>query len=58
MNQHKLDTNYSTKMKTLHRYNWIYYTWGEKTPVPPHAGNEIQSFVGMLNFISWRVSSW
>jgi len=23
-----------------------------KTPVPPNAGNEIQSFVGMLNFIS------
>ena len=21
-----------------------------KTPVPPNAGNEIQSFVGMLNF--------
>ena len=27
-----------------------------KTPVPPNAGNEIQSFVGMLNFISWGVS--
>jgi len=24
--------------------------------VPPNAGNEIQSFVGMLNFISWGVS--
>ena len=24
-----------------------------KTPVPPNAGNEIQSGVGMLNFISW-----
>ena len=23
-----------------------------KNPVPPRAGNEIQSFVGMLNFIS------
>ena len=22
----------------------------KKTPVPPNAGNEIQSFVGMLNF--------
>jgi len=22
----------------------------------PNAGNEIQLFVGMLNFISWRVS--
>ena len=27
-----------------------------KTPVPPNAGNEIQSFVRMLNFICWRVS--
>jgi len=27
-----------------------------KTPVPPIAVNEIQSFVGMLNFISWGVS--
>ena len=27
-----------------------------KTPVHPNAGNEIQSFVGMLNFISWGVS--
>ena len=27
-----------------------------KTPVPPNAGKEIQSFVGMLNFISWGVS--
>jgi len=25
----------------------------KKTPVPPNAGNEIQSYVGMLNFISW-----
>jgi len=24
----------------------------KKTPVPPKAGNEIQSFLGMLNFIS------
>jgi len=28
----------------------------KKTPVPPNAGNEIQSYVGMLNFISWWVS--
>ena len=27
-----------------------------KTAVPHNAGNEIQSFVGMLNFISWGVS--
>jgi len=27
-----------------------------KTPVPPNAGNEIQSCVGMLNLISWGVS--
>ena len=27
-----------------------------KTPVPPNARNEIQSCVGMLNFISWGVS--
>ena len=27
-----------------------------KTPVPPNAGNENQSFVEMLNFISWAVS--
>ena len=27
-----------------------------KTPVPPNARNEIQSFVGMLNFISCGVS--
>jgi len=27
-----------------------------KTPVPPDVGNEIQSFVGMLNFISWGES--
>jgi len=26
-----------------------------KTPVPPNAGNEIQSIVGKLNFISWGV---
>ena len=25
----------------------------KKTPVPPDAGCEIKSFVGMLNFISW-----
>ena len=25
-----------------------------KTTVPPNAGNEIQSFVEMLNFISWE----
>jgi len=24
-------------------------------PVPPNAGNEMQSVVGMLNFISWGV---
>jgi len=29
----------------------------KKAPVvPPNAGSEIQSFVGMLNFISWGVS--
>jgi len=27
-----------------------------KTPVPTNVGNEIQAFVGMLNFISWGVS--
>ena len=27
-----------------------------KTPVPTNAGNEIQSCVGMLNFISWGVT--
>ena len=27
-----------------------------KTLLPPNAGNSIQSFVGMLNFISWEVS--
>ena len=27
-----------------------------KTPVPPNAGNEIQSFVRMLNLIGWGVS--
>jgi len=27
-----------------------------KTPVPPNAGNEIQSYVGVVNFISWGVS--
>jgi len=26
------------------------------TPVPPNAGREIQSYVGMLNFISRGVS--
>ena len=26
------------------------------TPVPHNAGNEIQSFVGVWNFISWGVS--
>jgi len=25
------------------------------TPVPPNAGNEIQSFVGMLNLIGWGI---
>ena len=28
----------------------------KETPVPPNAGSEIQSLVGMLNFISWGVS--
>ena len=28
----------------------------KKTPVPPNVEIEIQSFVGMLNFISWGVS--
>ena len=28
----------------------------KKSPVPPNARREIQSFVGMLNFISWVVS--
>ena len=27
-----------------------------KTPVPPNAGNEIQSCLGMFNFICWGVS--
>ena len=27
-----------------------------KTSVPPNAGTGIQSFVGMLNFISWRLN--
>ena len=27
-----------------------------KTPIPPNAGNEIQSFVRMLNFIIWGVN--
>ena len=27
-----------------------------KTYLPPNAGREIQSFVGMLKFISWGVS--
>jgi len=27
-----------------------------KTPVPPREGNEIQSFLGMLNFISIKKS--
>ena len=48
---------YSPKMKTLHVYNGNIITMHEKkTPVPPNAGREIQSFVGILNFISWGVS--
>mgnify|MGYP007133221391 CR=1 FL=1 len=39
----------------LHIYHGIYYTW-EKTPVPPIAESGSQSFVGMLNIISWGVS--
>ena len=27
-----------------------------KTHTPTNAGNEIQSFAGMLNFINWGVS--
>ena len=27
----------------------------KETPVPPNVGSEIQSLVGMLNFISWGV---
>jgi len=27
----------------------------KKKPVPPNAGIGIQSFVGMLNFISWGI---
>ena len=27
----------------------------KKTPVPPNAGNEIQSCVGMLNFTIWGI---
>jgi len=34
-------------MKTLHVYNGIYYAWEKKPPVPPNAGDEIQSFEGM-----------
>jgi len=41
-------------MKTLHVYYGIYYAW-EKTPVPPNSGSDIQSIVGVLNFISWGV---
>jgi len=29
----------------------------KKTPVPPNAGSGIQSYIGMLNFISWGVRS-
>ena len=29
----------------------------KETYVPPNVGSEIQSFVGMLNFISWGVSN-
>jgi len=36
-------------------YNGIYFTWNKNT-CTPNARNEIQSFVGMLNFISWGVS--
>ena len=40
------------KLNTV--YNGIYYAW-EKTPVPPNAGDEIQSFEGMLKLLSvWQ----
>ena len=47
---------FSPKIKTT-----LYFVMGFsipeiKTPVPPNAGKEIQSFVGMFNFISWGVS--
>jgi len=32
------------------------YYASEKTPVPTNAGIGIQSFVGMLNVISWGVN--
>ena len=41
-------------MKTLHIYNGIFYA--RKKTVTPKAGSEIQSFLGMLNFLSWGVS--
>ena len=44
-----------TKNENFALFNGIYYAW-EKTTVPPNVGSEIQSFIGMLRFISWRVS--
>ena len=45
-------------METLHFFIMGFTIPEIKTPVPPpppHAGNEIQSFVGMLDFIRWGV---
>ena len=42
-------------MKTLHFYHGIYYAW-EKNTNTPNAGTGIQSYVRVLNFISWGVT--
>ena len=42
-------------METLHFFIMGFTIPEIKTPVPPNAGNEIQSFVGMLDFIRWGV---
>ena len=52
-----LAVRHSPKIKTLHIYTGIHYAWEQITPVPPNAGSGIQSFVGMLNFISWGMNS-
>jgi len=47
---------HSLKLKDLTLFIMGFAIPEIKTPVPPNAGNVIQSFVGMLNFISWGVS--
>ena len=52
----RLEIDTLTQNKNFTRFIMGFTIPEIKTPVPPNAGNKIQSFVGMLNFISLGVS--